>query len=85
MSVVFTLQPGLSDPLTGTDLILVTARNGSYYVVERQPEPPSGTPRSFMIPMGSVQVAEVNRLHDANRTFLDSVMDEVRLEGTPAR
>ena len=44
-------------------LILVTARNGSYYVVERQPAPPSGTPRSFMIPMSSVQVAEVNRRH----------------------
>lgn len=76
MGVDFTLHPGVTDILTGRDLILVSARNGSYYVVERQPEPPSGTPRSFMIPMASVQIAEVQRLHDANRTILDTVMEE---------
>jgi hypothetical protein len=80
MGVVFTLQPGVADPLAGKELILVTARNGSYYVVERQPEPPSGTPRSFMVPLGSVQMAEVHRLHDANRTFLDTVLDEATQE-----
>jgi hypothetical protein len=84
MLAVFTLHPGMSDPLAGRDLILVTARNGSYYVVERQPEPPSGTPRSFMIPMSGVQVVEVHRIHDANRTFIDTVLDEVRLQATPA-
>jgi hypothetical protein len=80
MGVIFTLQPGVPDLLAGHDLILVTARNGSYYVVERQPEPPNGMPRSYMIPMASVQIAEVHRLHDANRTFLDAVMDEATQE-----
>lgn len=80
MGVVFTLQPGAADPLAGKELILVTVRNGSYYVVERQPEPPSGTPRSFMLPMANVQIAEVQRIHDANRTFLDTVLDEATQE-----
>jgi hypothetical protein len=84
MNVVFTLQPGLPNPLAGKELILVTARNGSYYVVERQPEPPSGVPRSFMVPMASVQIAEVRRINDANRTFIDTVFEEVTREaGTP--
>ena len=36
--------------------------------------------RAFLIQMANVQVAEVHRLHDANRTLLDVVLDEATQE-----
>jgi hypothetical protein len=80
LGVTFTMTAGTSDterPLAGKDLILVTARHGTYYVVERQPAPPSQRPMSYMIPAANVKVAQVQRLNDANATIGDFLLDEM--------
>jgi hypothetical protein len=78
MGIVFTAKEGTSDVLAGKDLILVTARQGTFYVVERQPIPPSQRPLAYMVPAASVKVASVRRLNDADLT-----LDDFDLIGSP--
>ena len=46
------------------ELILVTTHNGAYYVVEREPLPPSQQPTSYVVPFTSVEAARVGRFSD---------------------
>ena len=69
MSIIFTMRPGMDQSLEGKDLIFVTDRFDTYYVVERQPIPPSQRPTSYMVPGDTVEVATVRRLNDADATF----------------
>jgi hypothetical protein len=41
LRVEFVTQPGVLPELAEKELILVASRNGAYYVVEREPSPPS--------------------------------------------
>ena len=56
----------------------MTARNGTYYVVEQQPFPPSQRPTAYLVPFGAVDTAQVQRLNDADATLVDFVLDEDR-------
>ena len=46
-------------------LIFVTLRNSHYFVVERQPDPPSLTPRAFAVPYRAVDSVEFERVNAA--------------------
>ena len=69
MSIEFKMKPGFEQSLAGKELIFVANRFDTYYVVERQPIPPSQRPMSFMIPGDTVEVANVQRINDADATF----------------
>jgi len=47
--------------LVGKELILVTTRNGAYFVVEREPSPPNRQPTSYVVPLTAVDAARVGR------------------------
>jgi hypothetical protein len=69
MSIDFTMKPGFEQRLAGKELIFVANRFDTYYVVERQPIPPSQRPMSFMVPGDTVAVATVRRVNDADATL----------------
>jgi hypothetical protein len=75
IGVVFTLSPGAPVTLPATELILVTARNGNYYVVARQGSPPSARPVAYVIPSTSVAMAQMQRVNAADVAFAD-LLDE---------
>ncbi|HEU5423796.1 MAG TPA: hypothetical protein VFU72_09680, partial [Nitrolancea sp.] len=64
MAVTFTLAAGVA-PLPRADLLLVAIRNGHYFVVERQPNPPSLTPIAFAIPFRAVDAVHMERVNPA--------------------
>lgn len=76
MGVVFTMKADAEQTVAEKDLILVTARNGAFFVVERQPAPPSQRPTAYVIPAATVKLATVRRLNDANATFSDFILDQ---------
>lgn len=76
IGIELTMAPEADQQLEGKDLILVSARNGTFFVVERQPAPPSQRPVAYMVPAAAVDVARVQRQVDADATF-----DEFELEG----
>ena len=53
----------------------MAARGGTYYVVERQPAPPSQRPTAYMVPALSIDVARVQRLNDAGSQLDDLAPD----------
>lgn len=64
LAVTFTMRdPTL--PAPPDDLIFVTARNGSYVAVQRQPIPPSGEPVAVMLPFDAVNAVQLRRLNAA--------------------
>jgi hypothetical protein len=65
MAVTFTLANGVQE-LPNTDLLLITIRNGHYFVVERQPDPPSLTPGAYAIPVRAVDAVYMERVNPAN-------------------
>ncbi len=77
MGIAFAAKAGVPAPAAGKDLVLVTARNGAFYAVERQPDPPSQRPVAYVVPFTSVEAARVQRLNDADATFGDLVLDDV--------
>jgi hypothetical protein len=76
IEVVFTRTEGVRDTLPSSGLLLVTARNGNYYVVERQPSPPSGRPVAYVVPFDSVDSARTQRVNEADLA-LDDLVDEI--------
>jgi hypothetical protein len=83
IEIAFSLKNEARDTLPDSDLILVTARNGSYYVVERQPIPPSGRPVSYAVPFGMVRTARTQRVNEVEPS-LEDFMDELMVEfGSP--
>jgi len=76
IEVVFTRTEEVRDTLPSSGLLLVTARNGNYYVVERQPSPPSGRPVAYVVPFDSVDSARTQRVNEADLA-LDDLVDEI--------
>lgn len=60
--VTFTMMHEEAPP-PGDELILVAMRNSHYFVIERQPDPPSRTPRAFAVPYRSVDSVELQRIN----------------------
>jgi hypothetical protein len=77
LRVEFVTQPGVLPELAGKELLLVTARNGAYYVVEREPPPPSQHPTSYVVPFTSVEAARVGRFRDDEATVGDVIVEPV--------
>jgi hypothetical protein len=61
VAVSFTMTTGVAT-LPSTDLLLVAIRNGHYFVVERQPDPPSRTPSAYAIPIRAVDAVHMERV-----------------------
>ena len=59
LRVTFVTKPGMLPELAEKELLLVAARNGAYYVVVREPSPPSPWATSYAIPVTSVEAARV--------------------------
>jgi hypothetical protein len=64
LRVEFVTQPGVLPEVAEQELILVTARNGAYYVVVREPSPPSPWATSYVVPFTAVEAARVHRFND---------------------
>ena len=80
IEVVFTMAAGVRDTLPSSALLLVTARNGNYYVVERQDSPPSRRPVAYVVPFDVVDSARTQRVNEADpgvEDFVDEFMDEL--------
>jgi len=77
LRVEFVTRPGVLPELAGKELILVTTRNGAYYVVEREPSPPSQHPTSYVVPFTSVEAARVGRFGGDEATPVGVVNDGV--------
>ena len=63
LRVEFVTKPGVLPELADKELILVTTRNGAYFVVEREPSPPSRQPTSYVVPLTAVDAARVGRFN----------------------
>jgi hypothetical protein len=84
IEVVFTMKEGVRDTLPSSGLILVTARNGNYYVVERQDTPPSRRPVAYVVPFDAVDSARTQRVNDADPALDEILINEIMNEfGTP--
>jgi hypothetical protein len=84
IEIDFTLAEEVRDTLPESDLLLVTARNGNYYVVERQDLPPSRRPVAYVVPFISVDSARLQRVNEADVELPEFLMDEIMKEmGTP--
>lgn len=66
LAITFDDPSGELDALAQKELLLVIARNGIFYVVERQPFPPSAQPVAYMIPGDQVTNARVQRVVPAD-------------------
>lgn len=82
ISVDFTMTAGVT-PLPRTDLILVALRNGHYFVVERQPDPPSRTPTAYAVPVRAVDLARMERVNPAAPAAVRIVVNLDWLTATP--
>ncbi len=69
IGIAFTTKPGVPPVAAGRELVLVATRNGAFYAVERQPSPPAQRPTAHVVPIASVDGAEVRRLTDADAPF----------------
>jgi hypothetical protein len=65
VAVTFTLAAEVTQ-LPASDLLLVTIRNGHYFVVERQPNPPSLRPVAYAIPIRAADAVRLQRVNDAS-------------------
>ncbi|MCC6312910.1 MAG: hypothetical protein IT337_02765 [Thermomicrobiales bacterium] len=75
LEVTIALRDGVEPAWGDRELILVTVRQATYFVVGREPFPPELRPTSWMVPAASVQSAQVRRLNDADRTVTEMVED----------
>ena len=80
IEIAFTLADGVRGTLPDSDLLLVTARHGNYYVVERQDIPPSRRPVAYVVPFDSVDSARMQRVNEADVELPEFLMDEIMKE-----
>jgi hypothetical protein len=80
IEVVFTMSEGVRDTLPESDLLLVTARNGNYYVVERQEVPPSRRPVAYVVPFDAVDSARTRRVNEADPSLDEILITEIMNE-----
>jgi hypothetical protein len=83
IEVVFTMAEGVQNALPSSGLLLVTARNGNYYVVERQGNPPSRRPVAYVIPFDAVDSARTQRVNDADQQLDELVVEIMDEFATP--
>ncbi len=85
VAVKFTMADDVGEAFSGAELIFVTARNGNFFVVERQDLPPSQRPISYAIPYDSVDVARMQRVNAADASLFGDEMPQWldELFGTP--
>src|SRR5215211_1553349 len=86
IEVVFTMAHGVRDTLPSSGLLLVTARNGNYYVVERQESPPSRRPVAYVVPFDVVDSARTQRVNQADpalEDLVDEFMNEIATPTAP--
>jgi hypothetical protein len=80
IEVVFTMKEGVRDTLPPSGLILVMARNGNYYVVERQDPPPSRRPVAYVVPFDSIDSARTQRVNEADPALDEILINEIMNE-----
>jgi hypothetical protein len=80
IEVVFTMKEGVRDTLPESELLLVTARNGNYYVVERQDNPPSRRPIAYIVPFDAIDSARTQRVNDADPALDEILINEIMNE-----
>ena len=80
IEVVFTMTEGVRDTLPSSGLLLVTARNGNYYVVERQDFPPSRRPVAYVVPFDAVDSARTQRVNEADPALDEILINEIMNE-----
>ena len=68
IAVTFTPASGVEAPPSG-DLLLVAIRNGHYFVVARQPLPPSLRPIAYAIPVRAVDSIQMQQVNPAASMF----------------
>jgi len=86
IEVVFTMASNTRNTLPSSGLLLVTARNGNYYVVERQPSPPSRRPVAYVVPYDVVDSARTQRVNEASpgiEDLADEIMNELATPTAP--
>ena len=87
IEVVFTMTEGVRDTLPSSGLILVTARNGNYYVVERQATPTQPETGRLRRPLRCgrqrADAAGERCRSSARRDFVDEIMDELATPTAP--
>lgn len=83
IEVVFTMASNTRNTLPSSGLLLVTARNGNYYVVERQPSPPSRRPVAYVVPFDVVDSARTQRVNEANPGLEDLAVEIMNELATP--
>lgn len=80
IAVTITAASGAED-LPTADMLLVAIRNGHYFVVERQPLPPSLRPISHAVPVRAVDAIQMQRVNPAASSFDASLFQPI---ATPA-
>src|SRR5688572_8665777 len=80
IEIVFTMSEGVRDTLPSSELLLVTARNGNYYVVERQSVPPSRRPVAYVVPFDAVDSARMQRVNEADPPLDEILITEIMNE-----
>jgi hypothetical protein len=83
VAVEFILADGVETEIPETGLILVTAHSGSFYAVERQEFPPSGTPTAYVIPFDVVDVARTRRLTAADLEVHEIMFEDFASPAAP--
>ncbi|MDQ3693889.1 MAG: hypothetical protein M3464_09700 [Chloroflexota bacterium] len=77
ITVTFVPEAGSTLPLPATELLLVTARGGTYFVVERQGLPPDLRPAAYMIPVDGVELAQLRRSVAADLELDEATLEEL--------
>lgn len=84
LAIDFTPRAGATLPLPAAPLIFVIARNDAYYVVERQPMPPSARPVAYAIPIDQVAVVRLQRINAGGEVFDAPNFDGAVAPASPA-
>jgi len=74
LRVEFVTRSGVLPELVGKELILVTTRNGAYFVVECE-SPPSQQPTSYVVPLTAVDAARMRRFSNDEATLGEEVAE----------
>jgi hypothetical protein len=83
IAIEFTWSADTSEPVAGAELILVTVRGGSYYVVERQAIPPSRRPVAYAIPADAIDAARMQRINEADTGLEDFLFEMMATPSAP--
>lgn len=83
IAITFTMANEQPGPASADGLLLVTMRNGHYFVVERQPLPPSRRPVAYVVPFDEVRSAAMQRVNRADLELDDADIDFITIMASP--